>query len=505
MKYFSSFMIMLILFPMVVNAQVGDAVIEIHKNLEGSSIDNYHFTFVLKDLEGNVLQKKENNGDKIVFDAIKYTDDDIGKVYYYTVTEENDSQAGIGYDDSTIYVGVSVLEDSTKVSFVNPNNYQKKEPNPFHASSEDLVGDAYAVYDVNTQVLTFFRGESGLYTNEQVVDDKVYFAGFENGGYGRWVYHNLSYQKIKKIVFQDAVKPTSIRGWFENMPLLEEVDMRKLDTSLVTSLYGFFHDCPNLRHLDISTMDVSHVTDFSCAFKESGIEELDFTLWDLEHLKGTRPLMEFVNSMPNLKYLDISNFEYIDSSAEFANLPCLEYVHLGNKYKFERALLDGSSRVPFLKLDDLQLYSTNDLKIPYSVEEGTIGGYYVRATCTSNVSFSNTYRKPDVAVMEEKKVSLNISRNVRVSSFFEDIGEDVQWSVSDTSILKLENGNIIPLKVGSTLIETDVNGVHYQLHIDVTDDILENPKTGDVLLFVVLLTIFSLSMIVYYVHHKKLL
>ena len=82
MKYFSSFMIMLILFPMVVNAQVGDAVIEIRKNLDGSSIDNYHFTFVLKDLEGNVLQKKENNGDKIVFDAIKYTDDDIGKVYY---------------------------------------------------------------------------------------------------------------------------------------------------------------------------------------------------------------------------------------------------------------------------------------------------------------------------------------------------------------------------------------------------------------------------------------
>ena len=502
MKYFYSFIIILFLFPMIVNAQAKDAVIEISKNLDGASIDKYQFTFVLKDLDGNVLQKKKNVGDKVVFDAIKYTDEDIGKIYYYTVTEENDSQAGIGYDDSIIYVGVTVGEDSSKVAFVNPNNYQKKKPNPFHASSEDLVGEAYAVYDVNTQILTFFRGEKDLYTNSQVIDDKVYFAGFENGGSGSWLYHNLSYRKIKKIVFQDAVKPTSIRGWFENMPLLEDVDIKKLDTSLVTSFYDFFYECPSLRHLDISTMDVSQVTDFSRAFKGSGIEELDFTLWDLEHLKGTRPLMEFVNSMPNLKYLDISNFDYIDSSAEFASLPCLEYVHLGNRYKFECAGLDGLYKAPFLKLEDLKLYSTSDLKIPYSVEEGTIGGYYVRPACTSKISFSNTYREPSVKVVE-KEVTLKISEKVSIKDLIPDVNENALWGVRDSSILKVDSNIIFPLKVGKTIIETTDNYVHYQLEVNVIFDLDENPKTGNEFVFISSLMVLCFGLIVYFGFKKK--
>lgn len=398
-----------LLLPISVNA-AANGLIEVNVDLDGKDIKDYNFTFVLKDLEGNIIQKKKNSGNKVSFDPIKYNDSDIDKIYNYVITEENDSQDGIKYDNDSIYVSVFVGADNSKVAYVNPSWYNnKKTPSPFHATAEELEGEAYAVFDIDTNVLTFFRDEPNKYQNEEIRDNKVYFANFENIDYcsNDWVYNNKSYEKIEKIVFKDAIKPKAMDCWFKIMPSLKEVDMRKLDTSLVTSLYDFFYDVKNLHHLDISTMDVSNVTRLERAFKSSGIEELDFTLWDLEHLKGTRPLMEFAGVNNNLKFLDISNFEAIDSSAEFASLPCLEYVHLGNKFKFERALLDGKGPDNFIRLEDHKVFKSYELKIPYNVEIGTIGGHYVRPACTTTASFKNVYEEnnkieEDLAVSNEK-------------------------------------------------------------------------------------------------------
>lgn len=128
--------------------------------------------------------------------------------------------------------------------------------------------------------------------------------------------------------------------------------------------------------------------------------------------------MEFVNRMPNLKYLDISNFEAIDSSAEFASLPCLEYVHLGNKYKFERASLDGGE--DFIKLEDHKVYSTREISIPSNVEIGTIGGHYVRPSCTKEASFNNKYIKPNITkeASKEEKKNDNIAENPKTGNTY---------------------------------------------------------------------------------------
>lgn len=394
-------LILLLIVPLFVNAKAADGIISIENELIGDNISNHKFSFVLKDLNGKILQRKENNNNEVTFDPIKYTDSDVGNKYFYIVEEENDNKKNVTYDDSTIYVGVLVGEDSSEVSFVNPKwyNNKKQKANPFHATEAELQGQAYAVYDDDTKVLTFFRDEPNKYEQNQEVGNKVYFTDFEENNNYNWVYNNKSYRKIEKIIFKDAIRPNSIQNWFVEQTNLKELDIRKLDTSRITSLHDFLKYSGNLRHIDLTTMDVSNVTDLGVAFKGSGIEELDFSCWDLSHLKNTRPIMEFVNTMPNLKYLDISNFEAIDSSAEFAGLPCLEYVHLGNKFKFERAILDITS--DFIKLEDNKIYSTADLRIPYNVDEGTIGGHYVRPSCTKKATFHNTYKKEKSTKKEE--------------------------------------------------------------------------------------------------------
>ena len=398
-----------LLFPLSVYA-AANGLIEVNVDLDGKDIKDYNFTFVLKDLEGNIIQKKKNSGNKVSFDPIKYNDSDIDKIYNYVITEENDSQEGIQYDNDSIYVSVFVGADNSKVAYVNPSWYDnKKTPSPFHATAEELEGEAYAVFDIDTNVLTFFRDEPNKYQNEEERGNKVYFTNFENTEDCNcdWTYNNKSYEKIEKIVFKDAIKPKTMYCWFRYISSIKEVDMRKLDTSLVTSLNEFFYGAKNLYHLDISTMDVSNVTDITRAFNSSGIEELDFTLWDLEHLKGTRPLMEFAGRNNHLKFLDISNFEAIDSSAEFASLPCLEYVHLGNKFKFYRALLDGKGPDNFIRLEDHKVYRVSDLHIPSDVEIGTIGGHYVRPACTTTASFKNVYENDNTTEIEAAVNSQN--------------------------------------------------------------------------------------------------
>lgn len=268
MKKAYYFIVALILFilPISVKAEVADGLIELTKNLTGDEIENHKFKFILKDLEGNIIQEKENIGNKIIFEPIKYTDSDIGKTFYYIATEKNETQPGIEYDESSIYISVKVGEEKTNTYYVNPNWYsQKKEPSqPFHASEEDLQGEAYAVFDPNTKTLTFFREEENIYEDGEVKDGKIYYANIEAEHYGAdWVYKN-----VEKIVFKDAIKPKEITSWFKYMHELKEIDMKKLDTSLVTSLRDLFYDCPNLRQVDISTMDVSNVTDLARALEK---------------------------------------------------------------------------------------------------------------------------------------------------------------------------------------------------------------------------------------------
>lgn len=83
------------------------------KTLKNSPLAEEQFSFVLKDAEGKILQTRQNDASGMAaFDVISYTEQDIGKEFLYTVSEQNDQQTGIIYDD-TIYTIKVVVEDST--------------------------------------------------------------------------------------------------------------------------------------------------------------------------------------------------------------------------------------------------------------------------------------------------------------------------------------------------------------------------------------------------------
>lgn len=81
------------------------------KKLEGKELSDGQFTFELKDEEGNVVSKATNNEKGMInFEPIDF--DKAGN-YSYTISEVNDGQEGIQYDES-IYDIVIHVEDDQK-------------------------------------------------------------------------------------------------------------------------------------------------------------------------------------------------------------------------------------------------------------------------------------------------------------------------------------------------------------------------------------------------------
>lgn len=123
---------------------------------------------------------------------------------------------------------------------------------------EELEGKAYAVLDSDTGTLTFFRDEAGKYTDKQTIGNKTYYTGFEEydppnpntPNNPSWYNKRIS---VKKVVFQDVIRPLNLCNWFGGMSNLTSVEnLKKLRTYLVKEAMSVFDGCTSLTELDTS-------------------------------------------------------------------------------------------------------------------------------------------------------------------------------------------------------------------------------------------------------------
>ncbi|HHX30385.1 MAG TPA: VWA domain-containing protein, partial [Clostridiaceae bacterium] len=86
---------------------------QVTKKLEGRVLKNGEFSFLLKDVGGNVLQTKTNTaGGQVIFDAVSYSQADIGKTFTYTIEEVVPAtpESGMTYDPMILTVTVQVTD-----------------------------------------------------------------------------------------------------------------------------------------------------------------------------------------------------------------------------------------------------------------------------------------------------------------------------------------------------------------------------------------------------------
>lgn len=93
-------------FNNIYKAEPATVTIEAVKKLTGKELKDGEFTFQLKDVNGKVIAEAKNDvSGKIKFENLKFEDEGT---YEYTVSEVNDKQTGITYDEREFKVTVKV-------------------------------------------------------------------------------------------------------------------------------------------------------------------------------------------------------------------------------------------------------------------------------------------------------------------------------------------------------------------------------------------------------------
>lgn len=110
---------------------------------------------------------------------------------------------------------------------------------------------------------------------------------------------------------------------------------------------------------------------------------------------------------------------------------------------------------------------------------------------------------------------IKITEKIDLKTLFDVDLSEANWSIDDTSILKIENKEIIPLKVGTTTITTRIDNIDYLVNItveavpnkeeeeDEQEEQKPNPETIDIVLIAGLLFITSLIVFTILVKKKK--
>lgn len=109
-----------------------------------------------------------------------------------------------------------------------------------------------------------------------------------------------------------------------------------------------------------------------------------------------------------------------------------------------------------------------------------------------------------VDLEEDKTISLSKKDDLVIESIFDESASDIEWVVEDEAIAKVENGKIIPLKVGKTVLTASNGGVNYRINLVVTSDLLNNPKTLNIgYILIVLLVSGVIGRILYKKNYSK--
>ena len=98
-----------IVFRNIYEARPASVTLGASKTYKGAELKDKQFTFVLKDKDGNVVFEAKNGADgQVMFETLIY---DRAGVYEYTISEKNDKQKNVTYDENVYNVTITVTDN----------------------------------------------------------------------------------------------------------------------------------------------------------------------------------------------------------------------------------------------------------------------------------------------------------------------------------------------------------------------------------------------------------
>lgn len=164
---------------------------------------------------------------------------------------------------------------------------------PFHATAEQLKGEAFAVLDKTTHEFVFFRSElkNGKYVDHEgreftapstrnVSGDLIYYKVNESDTNRSDKPWNTDRLDIVTVKMKGAIRPGSCAHLFLNCSNMVSADLSLLDTSASRVAENMFKGCSSLTALDTSRFEMNNNSDFDGLFQ--GCAKLEYL--DLRHI-----------------------------------------------------------------------------------------------------------------------------------------------------------------------------------------------------------------------------
>lgn len=138
--------------------------------------------------------------------------------------------------------------------------------------------------------------------------------------------------KIKKVTFSGAVKPTSCQEWFLDCENLTTINhMENLYTNTTDDMTSMFENCTSLKEIDLSNFETENVYSMNDMFMNcSSLKTIDTSKFNTAKVKD----MQFMfYNCSSLQTLDVSNFNtsnVTDMTNMFYNCKLLKNIDLTN-------------------------------------------------------------------------------------------------------------------------------------------------------------------------------
>ncbi len=511
--------LLIMLLPMIVFADNYEYEIKIKVELENKDLENEEFSFQLLNSDNEVVQTTKNDEEgNVVFEPISFTNSDINmsggdsngfarpRSYgykFYTVKQIVDDNEDYEYDEDVAYIGAYMYYDGTsEVHYIKDLDAtidgwkykaNRDESKIYHATEEDLAGQAYAVYDPNEKTLTFFRDEEGKYNNNTTVDGKIYYTNFESSTSNRpWA--NKS-SEIKKVIFNGAIRPLTLESWFymtslediENINLLDtslvtsmkytfeyakltKLDLSTWDTSNVTTMNGMFYGCEGLVELNIDNFNTSKVKDFGYMFRYTAVKTIDASIFD-------------VSSATNLQgmFYDVKNVEALDFSS---------WVH--DDMPMGAMLVSDCVDIKFVDVTTIDKLGSNGIGMNPILTIVNLGGdYNYMTTGIGNYGYYwyNTKNETFYDYWTLRRL----------------LEEDPVKTLEPATYVRPDNNPIPAVFINKYKVQEEVENATGLNENDETTGLIEefkNPETSDIIMFIILLTIMSLGFGIYWYRKK---
>ena len=553
------FLLFFIMFvPFMVNAENTFSA-STKVTVEGIDLEENQFTFNLKDNKGNIIKQAKNDADgNVIFTDIPVPESNGNLFIMYYIEEENDGQSGYTYDNSRVYVKVpsDYSENNNQIYYYKDGSLEEKMKQeipvyeykePYHATEEELKGEAYAVLDFNTETLYFRRFENldtsnfeypfdspnsgdqnravdetnGYMYIRDVEDNKMRFGSVFS--YCYWI--DGSNKCPRKVIFEDAFKPTFTDAsslFYVLNYYVEEIDFSHFDTSNITDMKEMFSGV-NLKKLDLSMFDTSNVSNMYAMFRNTKLEELDLSSFTFESLTNMSNMFDNSRNLSVIKIPSTSKTSNLQSvSYLFQHCESLELMDVSWLYVNKNTEANYTFAFTGLKYLDLSHWDFiqdvyHGLSYSHSIFSLTFtGSNQLKYLDISNIRtpITGSYGSTDYALSDSVEV-LKISKEFNpvyrmnygreMNNYYFNI--DIMDFTDDITMNSRENKYYVG---GTYLNVNEVEGAYFvnkyvspSVEEESIGENLENPKTGDKLFIIVLLMIVSLGIGVIVYNNKE--